>query len=1156
MSNFLIPQQNWAIKALRLSEQVVQQIPKSMKLSVLALFCSAGIAWSAESYAQEAKVSLNAQNETVQTVLNKIEDQSDFSFFFNVRHIDLDRRVSLSVEESDVFNVLDKIFAGTDVTYKVLDRKIILTKAEGKASQQNGHTVTGKVVDKNGEPIIGANIVVKGTNNGTITDVDGNFTLVAPDSAQLVVSYIGFLDQEIKVDGRSQITIHLNEDTQSLDEVVVVGYGSQKKANMSGAVETVTSTMLQDRATNNIGVALQGLVPNLQVNPNGGAADAEPSFNIRGETSINGGSPLILVDGIPTSAADFARMNSMDIENISVLKDASSAAIYGARASFGVILVTTKKGKGDKIQVQFNNTYNVRTLTNIPRVVKDPYIQASYKKEMGKPWYDLYSDTELEYAEKLVQDSSLESTIVNPVDPNKYSYLATTDWFDEIFDLFATSHHHNLSLSGASQKASYYLGTEYYAESGMLHYNKDQYSRFNVRSNVEYHPYEWLTIGNNTAFTYYKYVKPTNFGSWLYSAANETNTLVPIYNPDGSYTKEGAKMIGTLIDGGEHVTKNSALYTQFTAVLDLIPHMWNVKADFTAKINNGRVDTWDSDRKIPYRQGPTSTDVFLGWENYAQKESGQTMYTLVNLYTDFHKDFGKHAVAAIVGYSQEYEHYNNLLSKRKDLITDTYPSVQLATGDMTMKETDYDWAIRSAFYRLNYIFDQKYIVEVNGRYDGTSRFPSSHRFGFFPSVSGAWVFSKESFMESTKSWLDNAKLRFSYGSLGNQDVSYYSYVASMTASKMNYLLNGSKPMGVYQPGLISNSLTWEKVYTINGGIDLNLFSNRLILAGDMYRRDTKDMLTKGKTLPSVLGAAEPKVNAADLKTRGWEVSVTWRDKFELASKPFNYSARFVLSDSRSWITRFDNPTRILTDYYEGQELGEIWGLVTEGFFKDQADIDSHADQWSVIAYPGDRKLEPGDLKYKDLNGDNKINRGSNTVDDPGDFKIIGNNRSRYLYGLDLNADWNGFDLRMLFQGVGKRDWYPSPSEGGYRFYGVYLAPWGNVYENNLDHWTPENPDGYFPRLKSYLANGAGDMSYNQTRYLQNAAYLRCKNITFGYTLPRHLLQKIKMNNVRIYLSGENLFELTALCKNFDPEQLNASSHPLQRTYSIGLNISF
>lgn len=1107
--------------------------------------------YAGSAFAQNEKVSLNRQNAKTIQVLNDIEKQTNYLFVYDKKNVDTNRAISINASNQTVASVLQQLFAGTGVTYEMEGNNIVLTRQTAtNASTQQSKRVKGTVVDKNGEPIIGANVVVKGTTNGTITDIDGNFSLEVADGASLEVSYIGYLNQEIKVGNQKQLAISLSEDTQNLDEVVVVGYGTQKKANLSGAVETVTSNMLQNRATNNIGVALQGLVPNLQVTPNGGSANAEPSFNIRGETSINGGSPLILVDGIPTSASDFARMNSMDIENISVLKDASSAAIYGARASFGVILVTTKKGKGEKIQVQFNNNYNVRTLANIPKVVKDPYIQASYKKEMGKPWYDLYSDTELEYAQQLVNDPSLPSTIVSPYDPNKYTYLASNDWFDEVFDKFGTSHQHNLSLSGASQKASYYLGTEYYAESGLLHYNKDQYSRFNVRSNVEYRPFDRLTIGNNTAFTYYKYEKPTHFTSWLHDA----NNLAPIYNPDGSYTPEGATVVGALIDGGESTTKNSAIYTQFTANFDVIEKIWTVKADFTAKVNNNRLDEWSSDKNIPYRKGPSSQDIYLGWESYAKKTSAQNIYTLLNVYTDFHKDFGKHAVSALAGYSQEYEHYNDLFSKRADLISDTYPSLQLASGEMTMTEDDYAWAIRSAFYRLNYTFDQKYIVEVNGRYDGTSRFPSSDRFGFFPSVSGAWVFSKENFMESTMSWLDHAKLRFSYGSLGNQNVSYYSYIASMTASKMNYLLDGSKPMGVYQPGLISNSLTWEKVYTINGGIDLNLLSNRLILAGDVYRRDTKDMLTKGKTLPSVLGTAEPRINAADLKTRGWEVSVTWRDRFELGSKPFNYSARFILSDSRSWITLFDNPTRILTDYYEGMELGEIWGLVTEGFFKDQADIDSHADQWSVIAYPGDRKLEPGDLKYKDLNGDGKINQGKNTVDDPGDFKIIGNNRSRYLYGLDLNADWNGFDLRVLFQGVGKRDWYPY-STGHAQFFSVYASPWVNVYENILDHWTPENPDGYFPRLKSYLAFGAGDLSYNQTRYLQNAAYLRCKNITLGYTLPKQLLQKIKLNNVRVYLSGENLFEFTPLCKNFDPELLDQSSHPMQRTLSIGLNIS-
>ena len=1123
-----------------------------MKLYIFLLFCSIGLAQAASSYAQNATVSLKIQNQTVQTVLDEIENQSEFSFFFNTKHVDLNRRVSIDAENSDIFRVLDRLFSGTNVKYSVVDRKIILSTEIVQIEQQKKKIVIGIVKDERGEPVIGANVIEKGTTNGTVTDMNGRYSLSVAGDAVLQISYIGYIPKDVSTINKTMLNVIIQENTQALDEVVVVGYGTQKRINLSGAVETVSAKALENRSTNNVAVALQGLVPNLNISPNGGQATAEPTFNIRGETSINGGGPLILVDGIPTSAADFSRMNSMDIESISVLKDASSAAIYGARASFGVILVTTKKGKGEKLTVQFNNNFNARTLTNMPKVVKDPYIQASYKKEMGKPWYDLYTDEELEYAQKLLLDPSLPSTIPSTLNPNQYTYLASNDWFDEIFDNVGLSHQHNLSVSGATDKVSYYLGAEYYGEAGMLHYNKDHYSRFNVRNKVEYRPFEWLLIGNNTAFTYYKYDRPANFGSWLYSSANETNSLVPVFNPDGTYTKEGASLIGTLIEGGEAISKSSAVYTQFTAEADLIKDMWKIKADFTAKINDKRDDAWDSDLNIPYRKGIDAVDLYLGWDNYAQKTNARTIYTSLNLYTDFHLDLEKHSFFVIGGYSQEYENYNYYLAKRKDLITDTYPTVQLATGDMTINEDTYTWAIRSAFYRLNYIYDKKYIIETNGRYDGTSRFSHKDRFGFFPSVSAAWIFTQENFLKSAEDWFNHGKLRISYGALGNQNVGYYSYIATMGASKMNYLVNGEKPMGVYKPGLVSDALTWEKVYTLNGGIDLNFLSNRLVLSGDVYRRDTKDMLTKGKTLPSVLGTSEPKINAADLKTRGWEVSVAWRDRFELDSKPFNYSARFILSDSRSWITRFDNPTRYLGDKYEGQELGEIWGMVTEGFFKDQADIDSHADQSQVVAYPGDRPLEPGDLKYKDLNEDGKISRGANTVDDPGDFKVIGNSRSRYLYGLDLNADWNGFDLRVLFQGVGKRDWYPT----GYKFFGIYLAPWGNVYENNLDHWTPENTDAYFPRLKSYLANGAGDMSITQTRYLQNAAYLRLKNITFGYSLPKHLLQKVKLENFRIYFSGENLFEATPLCKNYDPEQLDQTTHPLQRTYSVGLNITF
>ncbi|MCC8155447.1 MAG: SusC/RagA family TonB-linked outer membrane protein, partial [Tannerellaceae bacterium] len=745
----------------------------------------------------------------------------------------------------------------------------------------------GIVKDERGEAVIGANVIQKGTTQGTITDIDGQFEMQVSEGTVLQVSYIGYNTREVRITNQTAIHIDLQEDNQALEEVVVVGYGTQKKVNLAGAVESISSKTLENRSTSNVGIALQGLVPNLNITLSGGQATDTPSFNVRGTTSVNSADPLILVDGIPTSAGDFGRMNGMDIENISVLKDASSAAIYGARAAFGVILVTTKKGQGEKLTVHFNNNFNVRTLTRMPKPVLDPYIQASYKKEMGKPWYDLYTDEEVEYALRRRNDPSLPGTIISTVDPSKYTYLDNTNWFDEVFDKIGTARTHNLSISGASNKVSYYLGAEVYQERGMLKINKDIYDRFNVRTKVEYRPTEWLTVGNNTALTYYEYDKPMNYYSWLFSTVNSTNPLVPVYNPDGSYTSEGSEIVGTLKEGGKSKEKKATINSQFTADVEVIKNLWNVKADFTAKFINSKLNEWDSDKTIPYRDGPDGPDKYHGWTNFARGKHSNTYYTMFNLYTDVRKDFGIHSFSFVGGYSQEYENYEYFMGERRDMISESYPTPQLAVGEMFIDESITEWSIRSAFYRLNYILDGKYILETNGRYDGTSRFPSSDRFGFFPSVSAAWIVSNEKFFEKAHSIVSHLKIRTSYGSLGNQTVkngsseNYYPYIPSMSADKVNYLLNGEKPMGIGVPGLVSAALTWEKVYTVNGGIDINFLKNRLTMSGDVYRRDTKDMLTKGRMLPNVLGTSEPQINAADLKTLGWELTVAWRDQFKL-----------------------------------------------------------------------------------------------------------------------------------------------------------------------------------------------------------------------------------------------------------------------------------
>ena len=1097
------------------------------------------------------RITFTKNNATLESVLNEIENQTDYLFIIN-SNIDTHQKVSVRADDTPVSKVLDELFHDTEIHYTMEGSHIVLSNKPQPAILQQTRKITGRILDENGEPLIGVSVMLKGTSNGTITNIDGDYTLSGDitDKSVLEVTYIGMKKQEITVGNRTRINITMTSDNEMLDEVIVVGYGTQKKVNLSGAVESVGGKTLANRATNSIGTMLQGIVPNLNISIGDGQANSVPTFNIRGETSINGGSPLIVIDGIPTETAFFSRMNSSDIESISVLKDASSAAIYGAKAAYGVILVTTKKGeKGEKINVDFDNSITVRKLGRMPKIVKDPYIQASYKKIMGKPWYDLYSDEDLKYIEKMKEDPTLPNVIPSFSNPEYYTYLGNTDWFSEIYDNTGITHSHNLSLSGASEKASYYIGMEYMQERGLLKINKDIMDRYNFRSKVDFKVADWLTFGNNTSALYYTYKRPSSFYSWLFNRINDTNTLMTVKNPDGSWTKEGAELIGSLSEGEAQTTELS-LQSQFTMTLALIKNVLSIKADATARLGNRETEQWDSDMNIPYKQGPNLADEYLGWVDMAQLAKERDYYTSVNAYIDFTKSFGKHQVSALAGFNQEYNSHR-YMREREELISSSLPSVELATGSARVREDNYEWATRGGFFRLNYIYNNKYIFEANGRYDGSSRFPKNDRFGFFPSISAAWIISQEKFMHATQNWLNYAKLRISYGALGNQDVSYYEYIASMGSSEQQLLINGIKPMGVTPSGLVSNSLTWEKVYTKNIGLDLNFFNNRLTFSGDIYRRDTKDMLTKGKTLPSVLGALEPRINAADMKTEGWEISLGWRDLFNLGNKPFSYNVKFILSDNRSFITRFDNPTGNLDDWYEGCEIGEIWGLVTEGFFKDQADIDNHADQWDVTSYPGDRPIEPGDLKYKDLDNNGKINNGSWTVNDPGDYKVIGNNASRYNYGADFTAEWNGLDFRVLLQGVGKKDWYPE----SHYFFGIYRAPWGNVLENNLDHWTPENTDAYFPRLKSYIAEGGKDLAINQTRYLQNAAYLRIKNITIGYTLPKKFTMKAKLERVRLYLTGDNIFEFTKLSKNYDPEILG-TSHPMQRLFTFGLNLSF
>lgn len=515
------------------------------------------------------------------------------------------------------------------------------------------------------------------------------------------------------------------------------------------------------------------------------------------------------------------------------------------------------------------------------------------------------------------------------------------------------------------------------------------------------------------------------------------------------------------------------------------------------------------------------------------------------------------------------------MASRKNLLSETLNDLELGTGDMTVGGGAYQYVLFGAFFRANYSYADRYLLEVNGRYDGTSRYKKGKRFGFFPSVSGAWRVSEEAFFEPAKEMIGNLKLRASYGTLGNQlignstaSANYYPYISSLGMSLDNWIMDGQKTQTVSVPAPISNDLTWEKATTTNIGLDFSMLNNRLSFTGDLYRRDTKDMLIPGETLPAVYGATSPRQNAGDLRTQGFELTITWQDRLQLAGKPLNYDISFMLGDSKSKITKFNNPTNLLSNHYVGKEWGEIWGYKVAGFF----DSDEEAAAWtvdqsqvgsSVTTAAGDwGKLRGGDIKFVDVNGDGKINKGKNTLDDHGDLVKIGNSEPRYNYGINLGADWNNIDFSIFFQGIGKREWYPGLNAD--KFWGPFSRPYYSFLPKNFSSllWTEENKDSYFPILRGYTAlSETGPLGAKNDRYLQNIGYLRLKNLVVGYTLPSSLMNKIGVDRCRFYVSGENLFTWTPFETDYiDPEQpiadSNGRTYPLSKTISIGLDITF
>lgn len=1029
--------------------------------------------------------------------------------------------------------------------------------------------IQGKVLDEKNLPMPGVNVVEKGTINGVTTDVNGEYKLsVKNEHAVLVFSFMGYLSQEILMSGLTKIDIVLEPDNKQLDEVVVVGYGTQHKSEVTGAISQVGSEVLQNRPVLNLAQGIQGAVPNLNVSFGDGKPGRGGDFNIRGFTSINGGGPLILVDGVPGNSN---LISPEDVESVTVLKDAASAAIYGARAAFGVVIITTKKGKKDKLLFRYSSNYGWASPTRLPKVIDDPLAAAevqnlAYRNQAGTDQPGM--PAVIEYLKQRQQNPSLPELGVDA--SGNFIRGANTDWYGLFYKKTQPYQKQYISASGGSEKTTYFLSLGFQHQGGAFAVATDNYNQYNFRTNVTHKMNKWLEISNRTEFNQGIYDAPNKFVNGGYNVYRYlslfANPYEAIYTPNGNYTQAGMLTFGALQDGGRVKETDRVIRSTLKATSRLFQDHLTLNADYTIfltqNINSTRAN------RLKYESKP-GTIVNYSNPDYYQSYFDDELHQVLNLYSEYNQTWNKHLMKALVGFNQELNQLGSVTTRRDQNILSDGNSLNLTSGNATVSDKKSEWALRGVFYRFNYEFMNKYLLELNGRYDGTSRFPKNRRFGFFPSVSVGWLITNEKFLSATKSWMDQLKLRASYGSLGNQLVSDYAYINTLNIYKTNNILDGTLPIGTQAPGLKSQDLTWERATTLNLGMDAEFLNGRLGIGFDWYQRDTKGMLTKGSTLPAVLGTTAPQINAADLQTRGWEVSATWSDHLTISQKTFRYDFRAVLADNRTVITRYDNPNRLLTDYYKGMRIGEIWGYETAGFFQSDDEYKSHADQQKVqsIIYGISGHPLAGDLKFNDRNNDNKIDFGDNTVDNPGDMKIIGNSSPRYTYGFTLNTSWNGFGVSVFIQGVGMRQFWPGAEAGNFwGFYNRWNQPvYQHIYGN---YWTPEHRDAYFPRPVAYEAlSSTRELGVAQTRYLQDASYTRLKNLTVSYDLPSAVLKKLKFSQIKLFFSGQNLMEWTKLSQAMDPETLGDEVdsttangkgfvYPIQRTYTVGLDIHF
>lgn len=1140
-------------------------------------------------------VTMDPHEKTLLQFFRNVESKTEFKFTYNDNLVDLNQKVSLGTADQNLYKILENISYQTRLNFVQVNSNIHVNSRNPNSDEFfNGFIqdaeilVSGTVRDTNGESMPGVSITVLGSNQGTVTDLNGNYNITVEDGATLVFSFIGFESQSIEVGGRTEIDVTLIEDISSLEEVVVVGYGTQKKINMTGAVDVISNEKIENRQASTVSQILQGQSPGLDfsVGNSGYEPGASMNINIRGMGSINGGSPFVLIDGFP---GEMDRLNPNDIESISVLKDAAASAIYGARAPYGVILITTKSGrKNEKMTISYSGNMSYNVPDRLPQQL-DSYTFARVINEMGvNGGGRSYSN---EAIERIIAYQNEDWDFLKPLYPADATYFesiplpngrwgsnqdshANYDWYDEFFG-HSLNQQHNVSVRGGSEKSSYYLSAGYVEQNGVLNYGTDNYKRYNLIGKINTSITDWWDVRYETRLMKSPRELPSILPHWDYTMIfRQIPRTVPT---QAKYTGYGTYNIQSKIpfiqdSGSDRQETTENWHTLSTEIRPM--DGWKINGEFaykTVDVNRTNLYLTFYEHMVDKSYIPNAQSV----PNSIQRSQLINSYWTTNLYSSYDFSLGGHNFLTMLGMQYELDQTSRINVNKTNLIVPSVPSLQTANGDAVASEVLGHWATQGYFGRLTYNYNEKYLLEANARYDGTSRFQENSRWGFFPSFSLGWNLDQEPFWEAIENRINSFKIRGSWGQLGNQQVNPYQDIAliPLETGRLNWLFDygANRPLGYTStPSLVSPNLTWETSTTLNFGLNTSFFSNRLQFDFDLFERITDNMIGPSEPVPGVLGSSVPQSNNATLRTRGWETSIRWNH--DLPGSGISYFINLNLFDAQSVVTDYLNPSGIVNDWYAGKEVGEIWGYTAHELYRDQEELDAYLEQVDLSFI--NNSWNPGDLKYLDINGDGRVNIGSNSLDDPGDLSVIGNSTPRYQWGVSAGMDFKGFDFSFLFRGTARRDFSVPFGGENYVFWGIRSWLFTALTPDHLDYYRDQpgdqytglhegqaniNLEAYWP--KPYLDRNQNNKNrHPSTRYLLNASFIRLQNVQFGYNIPQYSLERIGLQKLRIFLSAENLFTLTDLIKGLDPTALGnpnriGMTYGADKMISLGINAS-